>query len=218
MADNLTFTSSGIVQQPRVAAAVWRPRPLFLGAMPTARPTASPSRCRRRNPYNPFGMDLVGTSPASTGCARRRARHTAADLLCGTTCDDWPCSAVVRWNPATRVQPERGDYQFRGGFKGYFNMLGNEWDWDAGYTYGRNNESDSTNGLVNTERLQKALGSARRRWRLRHQNCSCTIDGQASGCVPFNIFGGTAGHWRWHHHPRHAELHAVRSTRHHCRK
>ena len=86
-------------------------------------------------------------------------------------------------------------YSFRGGFKGYFNMLGNEWDWDAGYNYGKNfgPQQEATgggvaSGVINTERLQTALGSANADGT---NTAPCTINGQpAPGCVPFNIFGG----------------------------
>jgi outer membrane receptor protein involved in Fe transport len=69
--------------------------------------------------------------------------------------------------------------QFSSGFKGYFNLGGNEWDWDLGYTYGDNTESDITTGLFNTERLATALDSP--------GVASCASQ---KGCVPFNIFGG----------------------------
>ena len=87
---------------------------------------------------------------------------------------------------------DKQSFAFRGGFKGYFNLLGNEWDWDAGYNYGKNYESDVVNGIVNTERLQTALGSAADNGTGGTINTApCTINGQAApGCVPFNIFGG----------------------------
>ncbi len=105
-------------------------------------------------------------------------------------------------------------FAFRGGFKGYFNMLGNEWDWDANYNYGKNYESDVTNGLVNTERLQTALGSASDAGGGATTNTApCTINGQAApGCTPFNIFGGYEPGRCGQHHPGHGEVRAVRST------
>ncbi|HEX2669000.1 MAG TPA: TonB-dependent receptor, partial [Gammaproteobacteria bacterium] len=69
--------------------------------------------------------------------------------------------------------------QFAAGFKGYFNLGGNEWDWDVNYVYGNNYSTTLTTGLFNTERLATALDSP--------GVASCASQ---SNCVPFNIFGG----------------------------
>ena len=70
-------------------------------------------------------------------------------------------------------------FQFTAGFKGYFNLGGNEWDWDLNDTYADDYQSNITTGLFNTARLAQALDSP------GFAPCA-----SVAGCVPFNIFGG----------------------------
>ena len=175
LADNLTFSTMGIYNN-RVSQQVLAPSPLFLGRSGTSQSNGQPIVVSGQNPYNPFGVDLTG---GSTGTAATCAAQDNCDVL-----------QFVGRRPlelGNRVFRENvQSFAFRGGFSGYFNLLGSEWDWDAGYNYGNNYESDVTSGLVNTERLQNALGEP--------GQLPCTINGvplpATQGCVPFNLFGG----------------------------
>lgn len=142
--------------------------------------------------YNPFGIDLVGNSSeyCTNGVAPYKPQTDAnGDPILNPdgSYNPSPCTGDNELLLEIGRRPiEGGDrvfnqnvstYQFNAGFKGYFNMLGSEWDWDVGYNYGAINEFDSTTGLFNTSRLDEALTAA----------CGTASD---PTCVPFNIFGG----------------------------
>ncbi|MGE5625269.1 MAG: TonB-dependent receptor plug domain-containing protein [Bacillota bacterium] len=163
ISDNLTF-STEVVFNKRNSQQALASSPLFLGLAGASTANGQPIGVGKTNPYNPFGVTLNGN--------------------------------LSTWNPATqdllvflgRRPIEAGQrlfsenvetFQFASGFKGYFNVGGNEWDWDLSYGYGNNIESDLTTGLFNTERLAIALDSP--------GVSSCASQ---PGCVPFNIFGG----------------------------
>ncbi len=193
LADNLTFSTMAIYNN-RVSQQQLAPSPLFLGAGGTSFSNGQAISVSKLNPYNPFGTGLVGNSQTHTTTNTQTGKVTKPPV-CYTnvspnpTCDELSFLGRRPLELGNRVfNQDVQSFAFRGGFKGYFNLLGNEWDWDAGYNYGKNYESDVTNGLVNTERLQTALGSAG----VDGSNTvPCTINGQAApGCVPFNIFGG----------------------------
>ena len=69
-------------------------------------------------------------------------------------------------------------FHWTGGFKGYFNMLGNEWDWDVSGAYSSNVFTQSGTGDFNTAALQNALST------------HCTSLAANASCVPLNMFGG----------------------------
>lgn len=182
LADNLTFTTMGIYND-RVSQQVLAPSPLFLGASGTSHVNGQPITISGKNPYNPFGVDLVGST--HTAPASAPACYTAG------TCYELDFLGRRPLELGNRVFNQNvQSFSFRGGFNGYFNLLGSEWDWDLGYNYGNNYGSnlEDTNGgdvsgVVNTERLQNALGYPGQQ--------PCTLNGQPlPGCVPFNIFGG----------------------------
>lgn len=182
LADNLTFNTMAIYND-RVSQQVLAPGPLFLGAGGTNFVNGNqPIGISGKNPYNPFGVDLIANS--STG-ANAPACYKAG------TCDELAFLGRRPMELGYRVfNQDMQSFAFRGGFTGYFNMLGSEWDWDLGYNFGKNYGSnlEDTNGgdvtgLVNNERLQQALGYPGQE--------PCTEGGQPiPGCVPFNIFGG----------------------------
>jgi iron complex outermembrane receptor protein len=76
------------------------------------------------------------------------------------------------------------------GAEGYFNFLGHEWSWDAGYSYDQNKIRQVTTGNINLLNAQKALGA------------TSTVDGnvvcasaadRADGCLPWNVLAGPGG-------------------------
>lgn len=101
------------------------------------------------NPFNPLGYTLSGTSGPGYGVFRRffeaGPRHFEQNV---------------------------DTYYVSGTFSG---ELGNGWNWDASAYWSRNHADQVANGIVNSARLEQALGPI----------ALCT-----GSCVPFNVFGG----------------------------
>jgi iron complex outermembrane recepter protein len=176
IADNLTFSTEVLYNQ-RNSNQTLASSPLFLG-IGEYTVNGQGIDISANNPYNPFGVDLVSnssqwcvTNPSNPNCSQELL------LLLGRRPIEGG-DRVFSQNIST--------FQFNGGFQGYFNMLGSEWDWDATYNYGGINEFDSTNGLFNTERLAQALGTP---GSTPSGADPYTCDPTA-GCVPLNLFGG----------------------------
>ncbi len=189
LADNLTF-STMVIYNNRVSQQQLAPSPLFLGAAGTSFSNGQIITISGLNPYNPFKTGLVGSTLSHTTSNTQTHVKTAPPACyLANKCDELVFLGRRPLELGNRVfSQDVSSFAFRGGFKGYFNLAGNEWDWDANYNYGKNYQSTVTNGLVNTERLQTALGSAG----FDGSNTEpCTINGVAApGCTPFNIFGG----------------------------
>ena len=66
-------------------------------------------------------------------------------------------------------------FQFNGGFEGVFEFADREFFWDVNYTYADITQNTSTEGLLNMDRVARAIGDP----------ANCTGD-----CVPLNLFGG----------------------------
>ncbi|HKU19351.1 MAG TPA: TonB-dependent receptor, partial [Candidatus Saccharimonadales bacterium] len=182
IADNLTFNTMAIYND-RVSQQQLAPAPLFLGRSGTSVVNGQPIVISGKNPYNPFGVDLTG---GNTG--------TAATCAANDNCDVLQFLGRRPLELGNRVfNQDTTSFAFRGGFTGYFNLLGNEWDWDVSYNYGKNYGSGLevtnggvTSGEVNLVNLQNALGNP------GEAPCqiSATNTGTLAGCVPLNIFGG----------------------------
>ena len=179
LADNLTFNSMAIYNH-RVSQQLLAPNPTDIGSSGSNQVNGQPIQISGKNPFNPFGVDLVGSS--ATG-----ASAPACLTVVPHTCDELTGLDRRSIELGNRViNQDVGYFAFRGGFQGYFNLLGSEWDWDLGYNYGNIVSTNRTSGDLNTERLQNALG-------LPGQapcQISATNTGTLPGCVPFNIFGG----------------------------
>jgi len=180
--DNLTFNTMAIYND-RVSQQQLAPTPLFLGRSGTNTLNGQPIVISGKNPYNPFGVDLTG---GSTGTASTCAARDNCDVL-----QFLGRRSVEFGNRVFNNKVQ--SFAFRGGFTGYFNMLGSEWDWDAGYNYGNNYGSNlevtnggNVSGVLNSQNLQNALGYP------GEAPCqiSPTNTGLIAGCVPLNIFGG----------------------------
>jgi len=170
LANNLTFTTD-VMYNRRESAQVLAPSPLFLGAFGNIVANGKPFGIGKSNPYNPFGVDLVGTS----------SQWCVVQGNCATNPNDWLAFSGRRpIEGGNRIFNNNVEtFMFRSGLHGYFNMMGSEWDWDAGYSYGNNYETDITTGLFNTINLAQALDAP------GFTSCS-----NSPGCVPFNWFGG----------------------------
>jgi len=175
LADNLTFTSS-VAFTKRNSQQDLAPSTITIGAGGST-VNGQFFGVGATNPFNPFGVDLVGN--ASQFC------QGGTLVFTGGTCsqDNYYLNGGVLRRPleaGQRVFNENVETaQFSGGFKGYFNLGGNEWDWDAGYTYGNDVSTNLTSGLFNTQRMAQALDSP------GFAPCA-----QTAGCVPLNLFGG----------------------------
>ena len=163
LADNLTFTADVLFNK-RNSQQALAPSPLVLGLAGGSHVNGQNIGVGASNPFNPFGKDL--NANLST------LNPATQDLL--FLVSRRPLEAGLR-----TFSQNVENAQFTGAFKGYFNLGGNEWDWDLGYTYGDNYRTDVTTGLFNTARLATALDSP------GVAPCS-----SQPGCVPFNIFGG----------------------------
>jgi iron complex outermembrane receptor protein len=188
LADNLTFSTMAIYND-RVSQQQLAPSPLFLGGGGTNFVNGQTVSVSKLNPYNPFGTGLIGVSQLSSGKTGGGKPVPLPACYKANTCDELALIGRRPLELGNRVFNEDVEsYTFRGGFKGYFNLLGNEWDWDAGYNFGKNLDSRLLTGFLNDERLQTALGTANADGT---NTAPCTSNGQlVAGCVPFNIFGG----------------------------
>jgi len=166
LADNLTFESQ-ILFNSRKSSEQLAPEALSLGGFGQDKADGNPVGISGKNPYNPFHEDLV----------------TSSSDLCfaAGTCDVLYLFKRRLSEAGNRVFRQHVDnFQFNGGFRGFFELGGREWDWDAGYSYGDNYETDLAGGVVNTGHLQQELGFAG----------AAPCAGAAAACVPLNPFGG----------------------------
>ena len=181
LADNLTFTSE-LMFNNRTSQQSLAPAPLFLGLDNQGTTNNGIGiGVAKDNPYNPFGVDLVPYFPSDPNFAAWCAAYGSP--TCATT---GTTAYRLRRRPleaGNRYFNQNVDtYHWAGGFKGYFNMMGGEWDWDVNAAFGKNYQNTSTNGQFNTSRLQEAMSEA----------CGTATD---PTCVPLDLFGGvgTAG-------------------------
>ncbi|MGH8401825.1 MAG: TonB-dependent receptor domain-containing protein [Gammaproteobacteria bacterium] len=191
IADNLTFTSEAMYSD-RTSQQTLAPSPLFLG-LGNYLNNGSYIGIGKNNPYNPFGVDLVGnTSQWCTANGNAPGCSNELLILWGRR----PLEAGNR-----NFNENVASYTFRMGLNGFFNMLGSEWDWDVGSIYGNTYQSNLTQGLFNTARLATQLdspGAAQCNGpgvAVQPAGQSVLINGlyypiTTAGCVPFNPFGG----------------------------
>ncbi len=183
LADNLTFNTMGTYTN-RVSQQQLAPTTIAIGAGGYTS-NGQLIGISAQNPYNPWGKNIVANSATGTS--------SPACFKAGT-CDELAFGYRRGLETGDRVFNQNVDsFGFRGGFNGYFNMLGGEWDWDANYNFGRNYETDITDGLVNNSNLALALGPAFLPAGDANipSNYQCgTAADPVPGCVPFNYFGG----------------------------
>jgi outer membrane receptor protein involved in Fe transport len=164
--DNLTFDTQFLFNE-RKSSEQLAPNVLAIGLFGTGGSNGQPLGISAQNPYNPFHLDLVPSFSAA--------------CLTTSSCD--VLELLFRRLPeaGNRVFTQTvKNLQFTGGFKGYFDLLGREWDWDAGYSFGSNYETDVSGNVPNTDRIQQELGAP--------GQAPCT--GGGAGCTPLNLFGG----------------------------
>ncbi|HEX4300890.1 MAG TPA: TonB-dependent receptor [Gammaproteobacteria bacterium] len=176
IADNLTFTSEGLFNNRSSQTQLAQP------VLDVGNATTTPSTIYidKTNPYNPFHVSLVSNSNAPCLAA------ASCDLLI-----DWGRRYAEAGPRDTNFS--QNTYHFAGQFKGYFNMMGGEWDWDAGYSFNRQDETSHESGVVNLYTLGLALGPAFLPAGSANVpgNYQCgTAAAPVAGCVVANPFGG----------------------------
>ena len=152
------------------------------------------------NPYNPFGVDLVGNS--AQYCPNGKTLGGVAVASCT------PNYLLSQYNetiPAAydRVSRDNIDTNtLRMGLNGDFHAIGSDWRWEGVFNYGRTYDTAQDTGFTNIERLSEQLDSP--------GGLQCNGPGQSApgtsgtwdqingkyyqilipGCVPINPFGG----------------------------
>ena len=149
--DNLTF-SADMLYSKRNSVQQAGPTPLFFAS--TSIVTDVPANQQ----YNPFGFDLNTNAPIGPGWLGLLGRR------------------MVEGGPRIYTENEN-TFRFSGGFSGYFDAGGSEWDWDAGYIYANDSELDTNYGSFNVQHLRIGMGDP--------ATCAATTN-----CVPINFFGG----------------------------
>ena len=180
LADNLTFTSEALFTNRSSQTQLAQPV-LDIGAA-----TSGVFTIDKTNPYNPFGVDLVSNSKDPCIAAK------SCDLL---------LDIGRRFSEAgPRVTTaDQNTFHYAGGFKGYFNMMGGEWDWDASYIFNRQDKPERESNVVDLGNLAKALGPAFNAGTAKNPDWECGTPGHPVSnpnaepgfkCVPTNMFGG----------------------------
>ncbi len=126
------------------------PIPLFIGPFGGNGNRVDTISIDVTNPFNPLGFTLDGTG-VGPGYGVFRRFFEAGPRHFEQNVDTYYVSATFS-----------GD-------------LGENWFWDASAFWSRNNASQIANGIVNSAKLEQALGPI----------AACT-----GSCVPFNVFGG----------------------------
>lgn len=151
LTDNITFTADMLYSH-RDSSQQAGPTPLFFAS------TSIVADIPGNQQYNPFNFDLNTNAPLGPGWLGLLGRRMIED--------------------GPRIYQESEDtFRFSGGFNGYFNAAGSEWDWDAGYIFTRDAELDTNLGSLDVSHLRLAMGDP----------AACTA---VPGCVPINFFGG----------------------------
>ena len=169
LTDQVSFLFDALYQN-RLSDQLLAPTPLFWGFEADEGIDAT-------NIHNPFGMTFCGFSGTNN-----------LGVDCGTL--DEP----VAYGWFGRRMVEAGNRKFlqdietfRGGF-GLEGAIGDRWSWEVYWSWAQNNASATTEGLLNTDAIRKALGPG----------SGCT-----GSCVPLNVFGGQGtdaeylGEGRW---------------------
>lgn len=167
LADNLSFAGKFLYNR-RESSQQLAPNTIDFGEFGQDFANGQPLAISGQNPFNPFHRDLVS--------------DPNAPCITAGTCDQLQFLGRRLSEAGNRVADQTVDsYQFSGGFNGYFQLFGNEWDWDAGYSYASNFETDRSADVVDTARMQQELGVP--------GEAPCG-GGSSPGCTPLNIFGG----------------------------
>ena len=156
LTDGISFLFDAMYQN-RLSDQLLAPTPLFWGF-------SADEGIDATNIHNPFGVTLCGFSGTNN---------------LGTDCATLDEPVAYGWFGRRMVEAGNRNFlqdieTFRGGF-GLEGGLGDRWEWEVYWSWAQNKSSATSEGLLNTDAIRKALGP----------DAGC-----ASPCVPLNIFGG----------------------------
>ncbi|TJY64971.1 TonB-dependent receptor [Sinimarinibacterium sp. CAU 1509] len=132
------------------------------------------------NPYNPTNPQSPYYIPGTT--AQDIGRGDAGTGLIGLGA---VLRRMVELGPR-QFEQDVGTYRVGGGFDGQFGLYSSSVDWNLGAAYSESTLATTEAGLINMERLARAVGPL----------ADCAGDDvnsappSAAGCVPFDLFGG----------------------------
>jgi iron complex outermembrane recepter protein len=138
------------------------PMPIQVGDL-VAFPPFGPVYVSATNIYNPFDQDIgrgAGGAPLAPGFGGALRRNVEGG------------QRIFRQD----VDTLRGGATFSGVFD--IGALDRVLDWDVGYSYGESKGTDTSDGLLNMNRVARALGP----------DVDCQNDPEGA-CVPLNLFG-----------------------------
>lgn len=151
VSDSIEFRAKALYNN-RKSVNQAAPIPLFVGPFGGNGNRMDTISIDATNPFNPLGFTLSGTSGPGYGVFRRffeaGPRHFEQNV---------------------------DTYYVSGTFSGDLDFGDRNFYWDASAYWSRNHADQVANGIVNSARLEQALGPI----------ALCT-----GSCVPFNIFGG----------------------------
>lgn len=199
IANNLTFTST-LAYNRQTGRLTLNPTPGSYGAGGRYKMDGIGVGIGVDNPYNPFGVDLVGN--AGQYCPDGK---TLGGKPVASCTPNYLLNFVDRilWEQGYRYNDNHvGTETARMGLNGFFDAIGNEWDWDLGYSYGTVYSSQNSLNVNSAARVATALNSP--------GVAPCNGPAQAApgatgtwqqingayyqilqpGCVPLNLFGG----------------------------
>ena len=156
LTENISFLFDALYQN-RLSDQLLAPTPLFWGF-------SADEGIDATNIHNPFGITFCGFSGTNN---------------LGADCSELSEDVAIGWFGRRMVEAGGRNYlqdieTFRGGF-GFEGGLGDRWNWEVYWSWAQNKALSTTEGLLNTDAIRKALGPA----------SGCTGD-----CVPLNVFGG----------------------------
>ena len=156
LTDQISFLFDALYQN-RLSDQLLAPTPLFWGF-------SADEGIDATNIHNPFGITFCGFSGTNN---------------LGTPCGELDEPVAYGWFGRRMVEAGNRNFlqdieTFRGGF-GFEGGIGDQWSWEVYWSWAQNKASSTTEGLLNTDAIRKALGPA----------SGCT-----GACVPLNIFGG----------------------------
>ncbi|MDE0190228.1 MAG: TonB-dependent receptor [Gammaproteobacteria bacterium] len=156
LTDQVAFLFDALYQN-RLSDQLLAPTPLFWGF-------SADEGIDATNLHNPFGITFCGFSGTNN---------------LGVACSELDEPIAYGWFGRRMVEAGNRNFlqdieTFRGGF-GFEGGLGDRWNWEAYWSWAQNKATSTTEGLLNTDAIRKALGPA----------SGCT-----GACVPLNVFGG----------------------------
>ena len=156
LTDQISFLFDALYQN-RLSDQLLAPTPLFWGF-------SADEGIDATNIYNPFDMTFCGFSGTNN---------------LGVDCATLDEPVAIGWFGRRMVEAGNRNFlqdieTFRSGF-GLEGTLDDRWNWLVYWSWAQNKSSSTTEGLLNTDAIRKALGPA---------------DGCTAPCVPLNIFGG----------------------------